>query len=208
MGITALLFALHLACVANVPLDHGLQIFAAVDTFEARYDLAATLVSEHSSGRWDFSLQGAIVRAAQGKRAITYEADAEGKGGERGLYQLWPGWAGEFGYKKADLWEPETNIIVAAAAIDYMQTSHASCNGSDHAWVGHYKCKDEARDSVYGRCLWAQNKWLRLRASLVSLGTPADYLKAQRKTQAKREQNYMERYYGELSDGFGDEPGD
>jgi hypothetical protein len=54
-----LLFALHLFIVADVPVAVGIEVHHAAELYQVdRYDLAATLVSEHSGPAHRFSFGG------------------------------------------------------------------------------------------------------------------------------------------------------
>ncbi len=185
----SLLFIVHLWLVAAVPPEIGAMLYSSAGSWGDRYDLAAVMISEHSSRRWDFSAEGALSRWADGKRSPTYDLDAEGSRGERGLFQLWRGWAGEAGFDSEALWTLEGSTEVAAYAVAHMQYKHDGCSG-DHEWIAHYKCQETARDDRVGACRYAQNKWQALRRSLVSLWTPDDYYEELGDAQSRRVHDY------------------
>lgn len=181
-----LLFALHLNVVADVPFEYGVRVYLAAQEFSLDpYDLAATLISEHSGPDYDFS----VYNSAGYRYEFDYETTSLGrhtKKGEkeRGLFQVKPNWVhvanGKLGtaWTKDDLFDPAINIRIGAFVVSENMASHEGCPSKArdrgltdtlHSWTAHFKCGRSARDDLRGRCRTAQRKWDKLRGSLTSL---------------------------------------
>lgn len=164
------LFALHLYVVADVPPEYGALVFeAALEEGIDPYDLGAVLISEKSGPDYDFSLLSAL----SSDTVYTWETDAEGSAGERGLFQLVGRHAYKTGHQPEDLLEPKPNILTAASVVRHNHERHERCGeNSVHDWIAHFKCAPAARDYLRGQCRYAQVKWTYLRHSLTSVFKP------------------------------------
>jgi len=154
---------------AGVPPEFGWYTYKAAVAIDIDpYDLGALLISEHSSYRFDFT----FAKMPEYDRPITYEADATGSGGERGLFQQKPDWiysARTFygtDWEPDDLYDPWVNTQVAAFQVKHAIESHEKCAGQLHDWMAHWKCGPKARNSYKGQCGFAQRKMLKVKASL------------------------------------------
>lgn len=177
-------FVTHIYFVGNVPPEYGWYVYeAAKKEGVDPLDLAAVLISENSGPDKDFSIQGALHRPYK----LDYETTAEGKAGERGLFQVIPYWGKKAGFPEEDLFDPQVNAEVAAFVVATNKQSHIKCKQRKynyHTWIAHYKCARVDRDSLEGFCRFKQNKWWRLRASLDAVLSPdfAGIAEAQQET--------------------------
>jgi len=192
-------FVQHLHEVANVPEEYGRYAWdAATALGEDPYDLASMLISEHSGRRFDFT----PTTAAAYERPITYEADAEGKDGEIGLYQQKEYWVRKarkyYGtdWKAEDLYDPWINTQVAAFQVMHAKRSHGKkCAGSLHDWMAHWKCGRHSRDGFAGQCGYSQRKFLKLRESLLHPEVTPKELKKLGKDRYKHFEEKLENQY-------------
>jgi len=188
-----LLFALHLNVVADVPFEYGVRVYLAAKEFGLHpYDLAATLISEHSGPDSDFSL----FSSAGYRHTFKYKPETLGRHAkrgekERGIFQVKPNWVftanKKLGtnWKKDDLFDASVNIRVGAFVISENIKSHKDCGDEArkhglvdtlHSWTAHFKCAAKSRDDLLGRCRVAQRKWDKIRGSLTSV-LPVDVKK-------------------------------
>jgi len=141
---SSLLFAVHLYAIAGVPIPLGVELSQAAKLEGVdRYDLAATLISEHHGA---------------------YDPRPSPTGAE-GVWQLRPVWAEHWSEAtgiKGDVHDPETRSRIAAWVIAYSQRRHLACSPGGHTWVAHWKCGPGGRDS----CTGPQRRWERIRARL------------------------------------------
>ena len=191
MDITLVLYILHLAFVANISPEVSAAMYqAAQDHGLDRYDLAATLISEKSGSRADFSLVGSQLYG------VTWKWDPEVKGadGETGLFQVVDRWAHKAGYQASQLTDPKVNVQVGAYTLAQAFASHADCEQGwhNHPAIAHWKCRPGERDQG-GQCRASWSKWVVVRASLGRLlpipGRPvtANIRAAQRRQEAHQD---------------------
>lgn len=118
----------------------GAELFDAAELEGVdRYDLAATLISEHHG---------------------SYDPRTSPTGAE-GVWQLRPQWGIEWGGTRDSVHDPATRSRVAAWVIRYSQERHAKC-GPGHHWIAHWKCGPGGRDD----CAGPVRRWERIRRAL------------------------------------------
>lgn len=173
-----LLFALHLWLVADVPVEIGIQVHLAADEHDVdRYDLAATLISEHSGPDHRFSFFDSLKRTS----TIRYPVDSEGSDGEVGLFQVKATWARRMGLQPDDRYSLEHNVALGAYVVAAAQESHAEHTEAWHHWIAHWKCGPASREIRCGRCHFAQMKWVRIRKSLVAVRPATAWIRSSAK---------------------------
>ena len=131
------------------------------------------------------------------KYSFEYHPTTEGRGGERGIYQIKPRWARKAGkyygedWNADSLWDPWINTRVAAFLVVHLTENHKkSCVKArdklheihvelpdktvDLDFVAHYKCVSKVRNIIdpRTRCRYAQKKFEKLFISLHSVQKP------------------------------------
>jgi hypothetical protein len=170
-----LLFALHLFIVADVPVAVGIEVHHAAELYQVdRYDLAATLVSEHSGPAHRFSFFDSLRR----EDTFSYPIGSEGQGGEVGLFQVKATWARKEGLHPDERYKLRENVELGAYVLAQAQESHAKHPGAWHHWIAHWKTGPGKRELRCGQGHFAQMKWKRIRLSLVSVRPVTEHIKA------------------------------
>ena len=162
------LFALHLLIIAGISPEISTEMWLAARHYGVEpYDLAAVLISEHSSYDADFSIMTSIARGHPYK----WPVDREGQAGELGLFQVQARWARKAGFEADDRADPIASAWIAAYVIHTAQDSHSKCSDPNHDWIAHWKGGD--RDALTGQSRFAQSKWSIIRQSIRRL-TPVN----------------------------------